>query len=80
MKHVTTLYRGFDDDQYFQGFGEYQNIPKKGMYKTIQFWKEWGYLLWDYGYDDALPEEVQTLFNDIDNIINEAVKNHCNSL
>ena len=69
-------FRGWDDDQHFSGYGEFATVPRKGLYATVKFWKEFGYLLWDKGYSDALPTEVQELFDDIDRVIEQAVKDY----
>jgi hypothetical protein len=70
-------FRGWDDDGEFSGYGEFGKIPRKGMYRTIQFWREWGHLLWEYGYEKTLPQEAQDLFDNIDRVIEQAIKNYC---
>ena len=63
----------YDDDQEILGWGEFGNIPKKGWVKTIRFWKE-NDLLWDMGYSQCLPEEVQELFDKVDRLFEQAIK------
>ena len=69
-------FRGWDDDGEFAGYGEFGKIPRKGMYRTVQFWREWGDLLWEHGYASALPQEAQELFETIDGVIAQAVKDY----
>ena len=71
---------GFDDDGYYTGYGEFGNIPKKGLYKTVQFWREYGYLLWEHGYENQLPDDVKEVFDNIDGVIKTAVNNYCKTL
>ena len=66
-------FQGYDDDQYFEGFGEFSKIPKKGMLAVIKFWRE-DDLLWDKGYSEELPEECLQLFEEIDSLIEKAIK------
>lgn len=73
-------FQGWDDDTEFSDYGEFDKIPRKGLYRTVQFWREWGHLLWESGYDQALPEEVRELFDNIEQVIDQAVKNYCKTL
>jgi hypothetical protein len=73
-------FRGWDDDEEFHGYGEFDKIPRKGLYNTVQFWRECGHLLWESGYDQALPEEARELFDNIDRVIEQAIKNYCKTL
>ena len=66
-------FRGYDDDTIFHGFGEFGNIPKKGMMKVIKFWRD-DRLLWEMGYSECLPTEVLEIFDRIDELLNEAIK------
>ena len=66
----------YDDDMEFPGFGEFGNIPKRGMMNVVKFWREYGTLLWVSGYENALPPEAQELFEDIDKVINQALKDY----
>ena len=71
-------FRGWDDDQCFSGYSHtFGDTPKQGIYKTILFWREWGDLLWDKGYAKALPKEVQDLFDNIERVIEQAIKDYC---
>jgi hypothetical protein len=70
-------FRGWDDDGEFPGYGQFGKIPSKGLYKTIQFWREWGDLLWERGYEKALPQEAQDLFDNIERVIEQAIKDYC---
>ena len=71
---------GYEDDTYFTGYGDFSDIPKKGLYKTVQFWREYGYLLWEYGYEDELPDDVKEVFENIDSVIAKSVENYCKTL
>jgi len=71
---------GFEDDSFFDGYGKFGDIPKKGLFKTIQFWREHGELLWEDGYDDLLPDDVKQVFANIDNVIDKAIKEYCKKL
>ena len=62
----------YDDDQEFQGWGDFGDIPKQGWLKVIKFWKQ-ERILWEMGYSEALPEEVLELFERIDTLLNEAI-------
>ena len=66
-------FRPYDDDQYIMGYGYYGKIPKKGWVVLIKFWKEES-LLWDKGYHEALPQEVQELFDCIDKLFEKSIK------
>lgn len=66
-------FRGYDDDMYIAGWGEFGEIPNKGWVKLIRFWKEEP-LLWESGYEQALPEEVRDLFDKIDRLFDQAIK------
>lgn len=66
-------FRPYDDDQYITGYGYFDKIPKKGWMVLIKFWKEES-LLWDRGYSEALPEEVQEIFDSIDKLFEESIK------
>jgi hypothetical protein len=70
-------FREYDDDTYIQGWGDFGNIPKKGIAKVIKFWREEGELLWDCGYSEHLPHEVKELFDNIDSIIDTAIRDYC---
>ena len=67
----------WDDDTHIQGWGEFGNIPKKGMAKVIKFWREEGQVLWEYGYSEHLPHEVKKLFDNIDSVIDKAIRDYC---
>jgi hypothetical protein len=73
-------FRGWDDDGEFSGYGQFGKIPSKGLYKTIQFWREWGDLLWERGYEKVLPQEAQDLFDNIERVIEQAIKDYCKGL
>ena len=73
-------FRGYDDDAYFDGYGEFGDIPKKGIYKTIMFWREWGHNLWNSGYEQALPENVIEMFDNIDKVMEKAINDYCKTL
>ena len=73
-------FRGWDDDCQFDGYGAFGNIPKKGIYKTVQFWREYGDLLWNKGYEEELPQDVRDLFDNVDRVIAKAIKDYCQSL
>jgi hypothetical protein len=66
-------FRPYDDDQEIQGYGEFGKIPKRGWVKLIKFWKDEP-LLWESGYEEALPEEVQELFEKVDSLFEKAIK------
>lgn len=66
-------FHGYDDDMYIDGWGEFGNIPKKGWVAVIRFWKEEP-LLWESGYDQALPEDVQELFDKVEKLLDAAIK------
>ena len=66
-------FKGYDDDTYFEGYGEFGDIPKKGLHKVIKFWRD-DDLLWDKGYSEALPQEVLEVFERIDSLVNKAIK------
>jgi hypothetical protein len=68
---------GYEDDGYFPDYGEFGDIPKKGLYRTVQFWREYGHLLWEYGYEDHLPDDVKEVFENIDSVIAKSVKEYC---
>ena len=34
-------FRGYDDDTYFQDFGEFGEIPRKGIVNVIKFWRDY---------------------------------------
>jgi hypothetical protein len=73
-------FSGYDDDEYFSGYGVFGNIPKSGIYKTIMFWREFGFLLWENGYEETLPEDVRDLFDNIDIVIDSAIKNYIKTI
>lgn len=66
----------WDDDSQFAGYGEFGSIPRKGLYHVVKFWREHGELLWEYGYDQALSSEARELFEEIDQVIDDAIRNH----
>lgn len=68
-------FRPYDDDQQVIGYGEFGKIPKKGWPTVIRFWKEEP-LLWESGYEAALPEEVQEAFNELETVIDKAIKGY----
>ncbi len=71
-------FRGWDDDQCFAGYKHtFGDTPKQGLYKTILFWREWGDLLWEKGYCDALSPTTLEIFNNIDRVIADAIKTYC---
>ena len=43
------------------------------MLAVIKFWRE-DDLLWDKGYSEELPEECLQLFEEIDSLIEKAIK------
>ena len=67
-------FSGYDDDQCFTGstraFGD---IPKGGYQAVIAFWKDDQYL-WEHGYYNALPQEVQDMFEGIEALYQKAIK------
>lgn len=71
-------FRAYSSDQRIDGI-KFGSIPKKGYVAVINFWKD-DLILWEYGYYEALPDEVQQLFEDIDKVMNKAVKNYCKGL
>jgi hypothetical protein len=74
-------FRGWDDDECFSGYTHtFGDTPKQGMYKTIMFWREWGDLLWNKGYSDALSPNTLAVFDNIDKVIANAIKNYCKTL
>ena len=74
-------FRFWDDDADFgPRWGQFGNIPKKGMHKTILFWREWGDLLWEKGYSESLPPEAQVLFENIDKVIAKSIEDYCKTL
>ena len=74
-------YYNYDDDQNFgPEYGEFSKIPKKSMWKVVQFWREHGSPLWDKGYEAALSQEAQQIFADIDKVIEKAVKDYVRKL
>ena len=46
----------------------------------MQFWRAYGDLLWDRGYEEELPQDVRDLFDNIDRVIAKAIKDYCQSL
>jgi hypothetical protein len=72
-------FREIDDDCYFPGWGNFGDIPKKGIHKTILFWSN-DELLWSKGYSAELPDDVKRIFKDIDKVIADAIANYCKGL
>ena len=69
-------FRGYDDDQQFRGRpGTFGSVPKKGMYAVYKFWKD-DALLMEHGYYKALPSEAQEIFDNIEAVIEKAIKEH----
>lgn len=66
-------FRGYDDDTLVGEWGAFGDIPKKGIVKVIKFWRD-DRLLWDMGYSECLPEEIQDLFAKIDTLLDKAIK------
>ena len=66
-------FRGYDDDTHIGEWGEFGKIPDKGMVYVIKFWKD-NDLLWGSGYSEALPKEVQDLFEKIDTLLDAAIR------
>ena len=66
-------FRGYDDDMTLGEWGEFGDIPKKGMAHVIKFWRG-NEILWEHGYSAALPQEVQGLFEKIDKLLDAAIK------
>ena len=60
-------FQGYDDDQYFQGFGEFSKIPKKGMLAVIKFWRK-DDLLW--GRKREEEREIEMNNSTIDFLLN----------
>ena len=69
-------FRPYDDDQEIMGWGLFGDIPKRGWLKVVKFWKE-DRLLWEMGYDQALPEEVSEMFDEIDKAFERAILEVC---
>lgn len=74
-------HRGFDDDQRELGGGVYTNVAnlhKKGIAAVIKYWRDpqtiGGGLLWDSGYSDCLDPAILEMFDNIDAIIDRAIK------
>jgi DUF971 family protein len=72
-------FQGYDDDQNFllpDGRSvEFGDIPKKGYAAVIQFWKEEKHLF-EFGYFECLPPDVQQMFDEIDAVIAKAIKDY----
>ena len=72
-------FRGYDDDQNFLLSNgqkcEFGDIPRKGYAAVIQFWKVEGHLF-DMGYHECLPPNVQQMFDEIDAVIAKAIKDY----
>lgn len=69
-------FRGYDDDQCFVGeLRSFGDIPKGGFPAVVKFWREEGHLF-NLGYDATLPEHIQELFANIDDVINKAITSH----
>lgn len=66
----------YDDDTEFPGFGEFGKVPKRGMMNVVKFWREYGTLLWESGYENALPDEAKMIFRDVDAVIDRALKEY----
>ena len=66
-------FRCYDDDMHFQEFGEFGDIPKKGIVNVIKFWREDKYL-WELGYSEELPQECLDLFEKIESLLEKAIK------
>ena len=62
------------------GLGEFGEIPKKGMYAVVQFWRNEDLLFGRHGYSAALSDDAIKIFNNIDRVIRDAIKNYCESL
>lgn len=69
-------FQGYDDDQQFQGGSTaFSKIPKKGMYAVYKFWKD-DAILMDHGYYECLPPEAKEIFDNIEDVIKKATKEH----
>lgn len=66
-------FRGYDDDTIFDEWGEFGNIPKRGMVKVVKFWRD-ERILWEMGYSEELPQDIQDLFERIDALLDEAIR------
>lgn len=67
---------GYDDDQQFHGrSGTFGSVPRKGMYAVYKFWKD-DALLMDKGYIEALAPEAREIFDNIEAVIEKAIKEH----
>ena len=62
-------FRGYDEDE----DTEFVNLPKKGMFAVVKFWRT-NEILWEHGYYQALPEECQELFDKIDELLDQAIR------
>ena len=72
-------FRGYDDDQTFRlasgNLCEFGKIPGKGYATVIQFWKEEGHLF-NMGYYECLPRDIQQMFDEIDMVIAKAINGY----
>ena len=66
-------FRYYDDDSQFGEWGEFGDIPKKGIVNVVKFWRE-NEILWEYGYSECLPCEVKDLFDRIDALLDDAIR------
>ena len=74
-------FMAYDDDTMISGWPqEFGDVPKKGLHNVIKFWRNHGEVLWDAGYENALPDEIRQIFKDIDLIESEAIRTYCNSV
>lgn len=74
-------HRGFDDDQSELHNGRYIDVATlhtKGIAAVIKYWRDpttiGGALLWEHGYYQALDPEIQQLFEKVDTIVDNAIK------
>ena len=72
-------YRVLDYDTYVPKYSTlYGRIPKKGLYVTLQFWKDEGReILWGLGYSEYLPDDVVRFLNVIEKVTSDAIKAYC---
>jgi len=74
-------FRGFDDDQEEMVDGRHINVASlhnKGSIAVLSYWRNaqtiGGSVIHNAGYAACLPEEVVSLMERIDSIVNEAIK------
>lgn len=74
-------FEGFDDDQEEMVNGRSINVAnlyRKGIVAVVNYWRDpntkGGSIIHDSGYSEALPKEVVTFMNNIDKIVNDAIR------